>query len=323
MSSEIRRYALGIDFGGTSTKLGLVDDHGKILAHGSFSTREATGQPQWLDAVEQVTNQLRSQKDLSGLEFAGVGVGAPGFVDFERGFIYDLPNVPGWKEVALGDVLRGRMGVPAFVDNDVNAMAVGECTFGAGRLYQHAVFLTLGTGVGGALLLNNKLYRGAYSMAGELGHVSIDLHGIQSPQGRGGLEQYIGNQRLVERCVNAIRQGKKSAISDMVKGDLTKVDPKIIEKAARNGDELGIEIYDFLADCLATALASVTYLLQPQAFIIGGGIAKSGDLVFEAVRQHLRARLSPVFAERIKVQPAELGNDAGTIGSATLALLSG
>ncbi len=316
MKEGQNRHAVGIDFGGTFIKMALVSDQGQVKERAKIPTGGAKTQEAWLDAVGKGLEQVNPQK----VELAGLGVGVPGFVDYERGFIYDLANVPGWTNVHLAPKLEKKFGLHIRIDNDVNAMAVGECTFGAGRAYQHAVFVTLGTGVGGGLLINNKLYRGAYSMAGEIGHMSIMMDGVKAPQGRGGLEQYVGNRRIVERTVQQLQKGRKSLLAELSGGDMKKITPELIEKAARQGDELAKEIYDFVADCLATAFASVTYLIQPQAIIIGGGLSLSGDVLFDPLRRHLKERLSPFFAERIEVKAAELGNDAGVIGAATLAM---
>ena len=314
------RHAVGIDFGGTFIKMALVNEKGVIQSRAKIPTKEAVGLDGWMDAVGKGLEQLKGKAGGSVEDLAGVGVGVPGFVDYERGFIYDLANVPGWTGVHLAPQLEKRFNLRVRIDNDVNAMALGECTYGAGRAYEHAVFATLGTGVGGGLLINNKLYRGAYSMAGEIGHMSIHMDGVKSPQGRGGLEQYIGNRRIVERTVKQLEQGKPSLIRDMVKEDWSAITPEVIGQAANKGDKLALEIYDFVADCLATAFASVTYLIQPQAFIVGGGVAQSGGILFDPLRKHLGERLSPFFAERIEVKTAELGNDAGVIGAATLVL---
>jgi len=322
MAEPSSKVAVGIDFGGTSVKLGLIGDHAQVLGRTRIRTSNVASPEAWLDAVAGGVAELEAQSGRRRSELAGIGVGVPGFVDYGRGYIHDLTNVPGWRGVHLSHRLEERFGRPAFVDNDVNAMALGECTFGAGRLFQHAVFVTLGTGVGGALLLNNRLYRGAYSMAGEIGHISIDMNGVRSAQGRGGLEEYIGNRRIVARTVAELEQGRSSRISELTGGDMAKVTPKIIAQAAAEGDALAREMFDFVAQCLATAFASVTYLLQPQAFIVGGGVAQSGDVLFEPLKRHVRERLSPFFVDRVQLMPAELGNDAGMIGAATLALIS-
>jgi len=315
-SSTELRHAIGVDFGGTSVKIALVDERGTIQKEKRIITEHVKDRDEWLTAICSAINELKGSVTIYG-----VGVGVPGFVDYERGFIYDLANVPGWTGVPLADLLEKRLNVPVYIDNDVNAMAVGECTFGSGRTYQHAVFVTLGTGVGGALLINNQLYRGAHSMAGEIGHVSIDLHGRVSPQGKGGLEQYVGNRRIVEKTVELLEQGRASLIDELVKCDRSQISPKTVKDAADKGDPLAIEILTYVADCIAAAFASIAYVIQPQAFIIGGGVATEADLLFDLIRKQLKERLSPHFYQRIEIKAAELGNNAGMIGCATLALM--
>ena len=321
MSTNDKRIALGIDFGGTSTKLGVVDEHGAVLARTAFSTSEAAAPEAWLEAVAVEQAKLLEEAKAGGI-LSAIGVGVPGFVDFERGYIHDLTNVPGWTGIELADILRKRFQVPAFVDNDVNAMAVGECTFGAGRMYQHAVCVTLGTGVGGALLIHNKLYRGARSMAGEIGHMSIDMDGVPTSRGRGGLEEYVGNEQIVQLALDALDTGQASTLLERAGGDEAKITVRLLAEVAAEGDELACEIFGYVADCLATVFASVTYLIQPQVFIVGGGVAQSGDVLFGPLRRHLGERLSPFFAEHVEIKTAELGTDAGLVGAGTLALIS-
>lgn len=316
MNKNETRHAIGVDFGGTSVKIALVDQRGVILNQERIITEHVKDRDEWLTSVCGAIDKLKGATRI-----VGVGVGVPGFVDFERGFIYDLANVPGWSGVPLADLLESRLHVPVRIDNDVNAMALGECTFGAGRTYQHAVFVTLGTGVGGALLINNQLYRGAHSMAGEIGHISIDMYGRPSPQGKGGLEQYVGNRRIVERTIEALEKGRPSLIDALCNGDRSQITPKTVKDAAAKGDPLAMEILDFVTDCIATMFASIAYTLQPQAFIVGGGVATDAEMLFDLIRRHTQERLSPHFYKRLEIKPAELGPDAGMIGCATLALI--
>ncbi|HMP90871.1 MAG TPA: ROK family protein [Kiritimatiellia bacterium] len=316
MSNPVMRHAIGIDFGGTSVKIALVDERGNIKSEKRIITEHVKNREEWLTSVSEAVNELKGSTEI-----CGVGVGVPGFVDYERGYIYDLANVPGWTGVPLADLLEKKLNVPVRIDNDVNAMALGECTFGAGRTFQHAVFVTLGTGVGGALLINNQLYRGAHSMAGEIGHVSIDMNGRVSPQGKGGVEQYVGNRRIVEHALAELEKGRASLIDELCGGDRSKITPKVIKDAASKGDPLAIEILEFITDCIATAFASISYVLQPQAFIVGGGVAQEAGMMFDMIRKHLKERLSPHFMQRLEIKEAELGSNAGMIGCATLALM--
>ncbi len=314
-----QRLAVGIDFGGTGVKMGLVDESGAIRDRFEFATADAGTQSAWMDRVAVGLDRFR----LHGHRPIGIGVGVPGFTDFERGFIYNLTNVPGWTSVYLARMLQKRFGLPAVVENDVNAMAIGECVHGAGRGYRLAVFATLGTGVGGGVVIDGKLYRGAYSMAGEIGHICIRMNGRKTPEGRGGLETYVGNRRLAGYAVRALKAGRRSLISRLVSNKLDAITPKIIARAAVRNDPLALEIFDFAADCLAAAFSSITYILQPEVIILGGGVAQSGRVLFDPLRRHLQERLHPHFAQRIKVIPARLGARAGMIGCAALAFRRG
>lgn len=312
------KFAIGVDFGGTSVKLARVSAAGVIEARDAFPT--PPGVPAWLDALApRVAALVDSAADPSAC--AGVGVGVPGFVDFDRGFVFDLANVPGWKEVPLADLIQQRLSMPARIENDVNAMAAGECAYGAGRGLTDAVFVTLGTGVGGGLLLNGKIYRGAHSMAGEIGHMTIDMHGIRSPMGIGGVEQYTGNRRIAAYALARIDAGADgSAILRAAGGIPDDVTPKAIAEAAAAGDPLALEVFDHVADCLSAMMSSAAYLIQPQAFIVGGGVSAAGDILFNPLKKHLAERLNPVFFSRLEIRPAALGNDAGVIGCASLAM---
>jgi glucokinase len=315
MKSAKHRLAVGIDFGGTRVKMGLVDEAGVILERFEFATSEAGTLQPWLDHVRLGIDRFRRGKR----RLIGIGVGVPGFTDFKRGFIHNLTNVPGWSSVYLARIMQRRFGLPAFVENDVNAMAAGECAYGAGCGHRQAVFATLGTGVGGGILIDGQLYRGAYSMAGEIGHICIQMKGHKTPEGVGGLETYVGNRQVTSYAVRALRAGRRSLIRALVKGNLADISPRIIAQAANREDPLALGIFDYVADCLATAFASVTYVLQPEVIILGGGVAQSGRVLFDPLRRHLRERLSPYFAKRIKVIPAKLGDRAGMIGCAALA----
>ena len=155
-------------------------------------------------------------------------------------------------------------------------------------------------------------------MAGEIGHIVVHMHGRHTPEGRGTLESYVGNRQLVASAVQAIRNGRSSLVRDLVQGDLDAVTPKSIAHAAEQHDALALEMFDQAADCLAAAFASLTYTLQPEVFVVGGGVASSGRVLFDPLRRYLQSRLHPMFAERVHVVPAQLGTDAGIIGCATL-----
>ena len=301
--------AIGIDFGGTTIKSGLVSN-GQILAHGSvIHTQKYANADAVFEALLKVVDELRA-----GAEVKALGVGLPGIIDSVSGIVHELTNVQGWTEFPLRDMLFKRTGLPSTIENDANAMAYGEWKYGAARNGRHVVCITLGTGVGGGLILDGRLYRGAQLGAGEPGHMSIDFKGLPGPYGNfGALERYVGNNQIAARAVELYRQaGIRKTVEESTPLDL--------ERLARAGDAVALGLWEAVGVEIGSALASVVWLLNPDTIVIGGGVAKAGDLVFEPIRRTIRERTLAVFHEKLRVVPAELGNEAGIIGNAALAL---
>jgi len=302
--------ALGIDFGGTSIKSGLVRD-GAVLFHGNpIETQTCRGREEIIDALVALVGQVGEH----GEEIAAIGIGLPGLVDSVGGVVHELTNVPGFDEVPLRAILHERTGLPVTIENDAKAMAYAEWKFGAARDGRHVVCVTLGTGVGGALILDGRLHRGAQLGAGEIGHLSIDYRGKPGPFGNFGcLEEYVGNVQIAERAVR--RYGEAGTARTV-----EECSPLDLQKAALAGDTVARKLWEDLGTELGAALASVVWVINPDTIVIGGGVAKAGELIFEPVRRTIRARTSEIINRDLRVVPAALGNDAGIIGSATLAL---
>jgi glucokinase len=306
------RTAIGIDFGGTTIKSAVVRD-GQIAERGEIIDTLKHDAQSLNGALFSVIEALRK----SNPDVAGVGVGLPGFVDSVNGIVHHLTNVPGWDEVPLTKLIRERTGLPAAIDNDVNAMTYGEWKYGAARGAQHAICITLGTGVGGGLILDGRLYRGAQFAAGEIGHASIDYRGKLGPYGNfGGLEEYVGNQQIAERAVEAYR----AAGITRTKEQCT---PRELDAAAQGGDGIAKSVWEGVGDEVGAALASAVWVLNPDTIVVGGGVAKAGELVLDPIRRSVRSRTMELFHKNLRIVPAELGNDAGVIGNAELALDSG
>ena len=303
-------HAIGIDFGGTSIKSGLVLD-GKIVAKGELiDTKKCGGAEAIIDALVRVIDTLRAQAP----SVAGIGIGLPGIIDSVNGIVHELTNVPGWFQTPLRQIIHDRTGLVTTIENDANAMAYGEWKYGAAIGARHVVCITLGTGVGGALILDGKLYRGAQLGAGEIGHMSIDLGGRPGRYGNSGcLEQYCGNNQIAARAVDLY------AASGITK-TVAECAPIHLDKAARAGDRIALDLWDTLGTEIGAAFASVVWILNPDTIVIGGGVAKAGDLLFEPIRKSIAARTVDVFHKDLRVVPASLGNDAGIIGNAVLAL---
>lgn len=302
--------AIGIDFGGTSVKPGVVAG-GKILEFAErIPTRRHAGAEALLAAVLDAVKSLRAKHP----EVCAIGAGLPGIVDSINGRVGELTNVPGWKDVGLTKLLEERTGLPAMIDNDANAATYAEWLFGAGRDGINVVCMTLGTGVGGGLILDGKLYRGSQLGAGEIGQMTIDPNGVPGHYGNfGALEKYVGNNQIAQRAQVLYREAGLTKSEE-------ECSPLALQNAADAGDVIAKKVWEEVGFHLGITLCDIVWLLNPDRIVIGGGVAKAGEYVFGPIRKTLRERTMKIFHEKLEVVPAALGNDAGIIGSAALAL---
>lgn len=301
--------SIGIDFGGTSVKLGVCRGGELLCTDDPIPTANFAG-PQALIG-EMAARVAKLRKQHPGI--AAIGVGVPGLVDFENGYVHELTNVPGWKHVPLKAILGEKTGLPVVVENDANAMCYAEYRYGAARGLRNVVALTMGTGIGGGLVLDGKMYRGSCFAAGEIGQMSIDYDGVAGHYGNlGALEKYTGNHQIAE---HAVRRYAEAGITRDI-GDCT---PKKIADAAAAGDSIARQIWDEVAEWLGTALSAIAWLLNPDAFVIGGGVAQAGDLIFNPLKRKVQSMLSTVVWEKLQILPAKFSNEAGIIGNAALA----
>lgn len=302
--------AIGIDFGGTTVKIGIVaDDHvlGETIR---LDTQEYESAPPLIQTLADIIISLQAKHP----QVTAVGLGMPGFVDFPTGRVHNLTNVRGWQNIQLKRDLEALIDLPVSVDNDANCMAIAEWKRGAGLGCHHLLALTLGTGVGGGLVINDCLIRGANSVAGELGQISIDHSGAPGAYGnKGALEDFIGNRQITQLAFEAYLTAK-------VPKEREECEPDALAQAAILGDAIALNIWEQVAGKLASALMSYCYLLNPELIIIGGGVAKAGRLIFDPLEAKLHAQLSAPFKDHLKIVPAKFGNEAGIIGAATLAL---
>jgi glucokinase len=314
------RAAIGIDIGGTNVKLGLVDERGKVLLRDTFLTKGCKDRPELLDKLVDHIQTLAGEARRRKLRVAGVGIGAPGPIDVERGFVYFFPNVPGWKNTPLKKILQKRLRMPVFVDNDANAMALGEARFGAARGAKSVVALTLGTGIGGGLVLDGRLFHGSHFSAAEIGHMVVDPSGPLCACGnRGCIETFVGNGYITAQVRKDIRAGKKTLLKKWMR-EGQELTPKLMKEAARVGDPYAREFWRQTGGRLGTFLAGIVNLLDPERIEIGGGIAQEGEVILIPLRAALKKKAFPIASRFVKVLPAVLGTDAGLVGAAALAL---
>jgi glucokinase len=298
----------GVDLGGSSAKIGIVDRGGAVRARDRVAIDARAG---FDDIFAPVAAALASLAAASGEgRLAGIGVGTPGFIDAGSGTVVGgSENIPAMLGKSPSAYLAERLGAPAWVDNDATCAAAAELAFGAGRGLRAFLLVTLGTGIGGGLVLGGTLWRGVRGFAGEIGHVSLDPRGHPCPCGaRGCLEQYASGPAIVR----AWKAGAGSRAG-------TAASPLEIARLARGGDPAALAAFAAAGRALGQALGGAVNLLDLEALLIGGGVAEAGEIILEPVRRGLREFAYPLLAEGVRVIAAKFGNDAGLVGAAALA----
>lgn len=315
-----RRWTVGVDFGGTTIKVGCVTEPGTVARKVVLSTRDYATPSAFVEGLHGAIKRLAAERGLATTHLSGVGVGAPGLVDGERGVIHRLVNVPGgWRRIPLRERLEQRLRRPCAVDNDANMMALGEWRFGAGRGTRHSVYLTLGTGVGGGLVVNGRLVRGASGSAGELGHMVIRPNGPRCACGsRGCLEALVGTSAIIRRARQALRTGRARILAGLAKRHDGPLSPELVSRAAQAGDRAARRIWEDVGDELGLGLSNLVNLLNPERIVIGGGMAKAWPHFAARLVTTIRRCAFDVPAKAVKVVRAQLGDDAGIVGSAML-----
>jgi len=317
MSTRSSRPYVGIDIGGTGLKAAIVTPTGKVLGRGEQETRADEGMEKVLARIEQAVVEACWEAGISKSKLAGVGVGAPGAVDRNRGIVLAAVNL-GWKDLPLAKLLQEKFGLPVTLDNDVDAAVWGEKLVGAGKGESELLGIWVGTGIGGGLVLNDRLYTGRHNTAGEVGR-GIVLP--WAPPGQGSVEQVCSRTGMVETITRLLRSGRTSVISGFVSGDLSKVDNRILARAWKKKDPLATEVIEHAAMVLGTSIGGIVTLLSLGRVVLGGGVTQGlGRPWVEAVRRAARRVVFPDILRAVEIVPSELGQDAGTIGAALLAV---
>ena len=311
---------LSLDVGGTQTRAAVVSSDGKILSRDAGLTPKQGGPSA---AVEAIVRTARNAVAASGRTMASieaVGLGAPGPLDPEAGIVFFVPNLPGWHEVPLRDLVQAGLGRPTFLVNDADAAAVGEHAFGAGRGVANLIYITVSTGIGGGLILGNKLYRGAGGWAGELGHMTIQENGPLCGCGNYGCwEALASGTALARKAVDRLWVGARSSILEEAGGDLRRVDAKAVHEAALKGDALAKDLIAETGRYLGIGLASLVNVFNPEMIILGGGLTQMGDMLLEPARSSLQMRAMEPGLRVLRLELAQLGDDAGLVGAMVVA----
>lgn len=308
---------LGIDLGGTQVKTAVVSADNRILGRHTHDTPAKAGPEAVVDAmVASARESLRS----AGVAAAAAGIGAPGPMDWRSGVVFSPPNLPGWRNVPLAEMMYERLRMPCFVDNDANLACLGEFTAGAGRGVECMCMLTLGTGVGGGIVVFGRLLRGIDGTAAEIGHMTLHRDGRLCGCGaRGCLEAYASVTGLVRTVREALEEGRESSLTKMAGSDLGKLTGKMISDAAHAGDALAKWAIEETGDWIGVGLATLINLLNPEKIVLGGGMIAAGEMLFRPVRERALRDAFEVPAKRVQIVPAELGEDAGVFGAAAAA----
>jgi glucokinase len=306
--------AIGVDLGGTKMLLGVLDSDSRV----AWESRESsTGQSED-ELVELLVREVEEARAAhKGVEVVGLGI--PATIDHEKGLAVSAVNLP-IDNLPIRDLVSERLGLPVFVDNDANVAALAEHLYGAARGTRNAVMLTVGTGIGGGLILGGEIYRGSSGAGAELGHTVIEVDGPRC-QGncpnRGCVETLASGTAIGREGRAAAEREPDSALGKMLATG-REIDGKAVTEAARGGDEAAVGIFDLAGARLGAALSSFANIFEPDVIVIGGGVIAAGDLLLEPARRELEARALPPM-NRTPVVPAELGGDAGMIGAAAMA----
>jgi glucokinase len=310
---------VGLDVGGTTMKAGLVDDDGRPLAPpASLPTEAAKGQEHGLAVMAETIRQAVAAAGLTMDRIAAIGVATPGSMDIPAGIILDPPNLKPWRNVPVRQFIADTFRLPTAFQNDANAAAYGEFWAGAGKDFRSMVLFTLGTGIGGGIILGDRVIEGEHSHGAELGHVKIELRNGQlcGCGHRGCLEAYASATAVVARTHEALNEaGAKSALHQVlrVQGELT---ARAVFLAAASGDKLAAKIVDETAFYLAVGAANAMHTVDPECVCFAGGMTAAGEPFLEMIRRHVHEVAFPVPAAKCQIRYAKLGSDAGFIGAA-------
>ncbi|MFH1651830.1 MAG: ROK family protein [Chloroflexota bacterium] len=313
--------ALGIDLGGTKILTAVVNPKGEILSRDHSITPAQEGTDAVIAAMLASAGKALEQAEITAADMEAVGLGAPGLSDPATGILFTSPNLPGWQDVPLRDIVAGALGKKTVLINDANAAALGELHFGAARGARHFIYVTLSTGIGGGIVIDGKIYTGAAGTAGEIGHMVVADEGPVCQCGnRGCWEVLASGTALMRESRKSLREGRRSTIPDYAGGDIEKVTAVTVHQAAQAGDRLARELIARTGYYVGVGLANLVNIFNPEIIVIGGGLSNIGEMLLEpAFAEAKRRAFAPSF-RAARFARAELGRNSGVIGAAVYAL---
>jgi len=320
-------WIIAVDLGGTQLRAALCTPEGTIHQRVREKTRARQGPEAVLARIGQAIEQVWPQPDpTTGGAGRGavraIGISAPGPLDPFEGIVLGAPNLPGWENLPLREVVSGRFGVPVHVGNDANVAALAEHRFGAGRGYDDMIYMTISTGIGGGIVLGGRLFLGHKGLAGEIGHTVLQPNGPQCSCGnRGCLEALASGTAIGHQARTLAASGRAPAILAAAQGEAAQVSARSVGLAAAQGDKVALRLLRQAGRHIGIAIANLMHLFNPQCFVLGGGVTQTGELLFKPIRRAARRNVQvPQYAEGVEIVPAALGEDVGLLGA--LALVS-
>jgi len=311
---------LAIDLGGTKILTAIISSEGQMMAREYGLTLADEGPEAVINRILSAIDRLLSQRSINLSQLDSISIGAAGAIDFEKGLVTSSPHLPGWHDVPLRDIVKEKYKVNTFLINEANAAALGEHYLGAGQGVSNLILLAVGTGIGGGIIINGRLYSGVSGSAGEIGHMTIDVNGPRCDCGKTGcLEALVSGTAVAKEAIKRIRQGERSSLTEIVEGKIENITAEEVSIAAQGGDSLASEVILKAATYLGVGIANLVNIFNPEMIIIGGGMAKMGDLLLNPARQVVRERAFQLPAQAVQIVPARLGDDAGVLGAAVFA----
>lgn len=311
---------IGFDVGGTGVQVGVVNEKGEILCKGNMVTRTDIPVADQIKAMADCALETLGRSGYGLNEVKSLGAGLPGVVDPRTGFIAFCPNL-GWKNVDFAGEMRKHIDKPVLMDNDATVAGLAENVAGVSAGAHSSVFLTLGTGVGGAIILGGKVWSGAHGVGSEIGHIIVSMDGEACNCGnRGCLERYCSATAIILAARAAVNQYQDSAILAKAQGDPMKIDAKMVFDAAKEGDQLGLKLFGDYVKALSHGIVSIIHFLDPEVIALGGGVSRAGDFLLNALREEVSHLVMYKSLPYARIELAKLGPDAGIIGAAMLGL---
>ena len=311
---------LAIDLGGTKVIAAVIFDKGEVMAREYYLTLADEGPRAVINRMLSAIDHLLSAQDMSLSQLHSISVSAAGAIDMKRGLVTLSPNLPGWCNIPLRDIIKEKYKVNTFLLNDASAAALGEHRFGAGRGVKTLIYLTVSTGIGGGVIIDDKLYCGPSGSAGEIGHMTIDVNGSRCNCGNIGCwETLASGTAVAQEAIRRVSCGERSSLIEIVEGKTENITAETVEIAARDGDSLALDVIAKAATYLGVGMVNLVNIFNPEMIIVGGGMAKMGDLLLAPARQVVQERAFQLPAQAVRIVPAQLGDDAGVLGAATFA----